>query len=679
MKTFRSLALGAGLFLGGFLFSLVGSAQAAPLTGLNADLDGMLLATGTVTTVQTTVANNATTSDTPLATGTISSAYFGMNYEFKQLTFNIGQAGTDGVVTWEYCSAQSVTCTTWTALSGVTDGTDSFKTSGTNNVTYTVPGDWVTSTIFDGTARYYARARMTTGYAVHPLATQISALEFNLKLRVSDELGSAVTGLAQGAFTITNCTDTTNYAFREIGTGLYELGLLTQGADTTCDYTATSSGFVATTAATTGALSTASVTGTAATLSYAVKVTVTTDGTVVLSGAAVVAGDSLSVSCTESGSTGIYYCAVPVSHTGVISQVTKSGYSGTGTYTDRTAESDAQSTLSITAGATGGGGGSVILGVSKDATPTKVHAGSNVIYTVTLSNTGSMAAENVVVIDMLPTGFAFSDGTQTKTVSTVALFIPGPTRVIAYVATVGSSVAPGIYWNNVIVTNGSSGAKLYAQVSIEVLPGGVQPETPTPSPSPSSSPTVTQLPQPYGEKAAVPLYRIEGDPRVYAVVNNTRRHIPNPEAFSANGFAWGAIRVFSAGEAPQYKESILLRAKGDPKVYVIRGSVKTWIKTADEFAKGGYKWEDVVEVPGVELTSYATSGASGVAAEGAVAVLKPSVLALNVRSAPALTGTRIGRVTSGQTVTVLATQGVWFKVRLSSGLEGWSHGAYLQE
>src|SRR3989338_7191510 len=141
IKTFRVFVLGAGVLFGGFLFSLGGSAHAAPLTGLNADLDGMLLATGTVTTVQTTVANDAAASDTALATGTISSAYFGMNYIFKQLTFNIGQAGTDGVVTWEYCSAASATCTTWTALSGVTDGTDSFKTAGTNNVTYTVPGD----------------------------------------------------------------------------------------------------------------------------------------------------------------------------------------------------------------------------------------------------------------------------------------------------------------------------------------------------------------------------------------------------------------------------------------------------------------------------------------------------------------------------------------------------------
>ena len=179
-----------------------------------------------------------------------------MNYIFKQLTFNIGQAGTDGVVTWEYCSAASATCTTWTALSGVTDGTDSFKTAGTNNVTYTVPGDWVTSTIFNDTGLYYARARKTTDYTVWPLATQISAIEFNLKIRVADELGTGLTGLLDGAFAITNCDVTTKYAFREIGTGLYELGLVTQGGgDVNCDYTATSSGYVRSTAGATGALS----------------------------------------------------------------------------------------------------------------------------------------------------------------------------------------------------------------------------------------------------------------------------------------------------------------------------------------------------------------------------------------------------------------------------------------
>ena len=86
-----------------------------------------------------------------------------------------------------------------------------------------------------------------------------------------------------------------------------------------------------------------------------------------------------------------------------------------------------------------------------------------------------------------------------------------------------------------------------------------------------------------------------------------------------------------------------------------------------------------MEVPGVELAAYVTTGSTTGTAQGEMVVLKPGFIALNVRETPSLTGKRMGRIVSGQTVTVLATEGVWFKVRLSSGLEGWSHSAYLQK
>ncbi len=745
-------------------FVLGHEAKAAPLSGLNADLDGMLIATGTATTVLTTAANNATANDTWLATSTQSSAYFGMNYFFKQLTFNIGTAGTVGVVAWEYCSAATATCTAWTALSP-TDGTNSFKTAGTNDVTINLPSDpvWVTSTIFDGAGRYYVRARQTTGYTVYPLATQISAIEFNSKLKVANELGTGLTGLLSGAFYITNCTVTTTYAFREISTGYYELGLLTQGADTNCDYTTTSSGYVRSVAAATGALSTESVTGTAASLPFAykvnsvavesisstiatvtvsagsnsgvsctesggawycpvpvahtelkiqtvkdgyvtassslftadrtaetdaqitgtvtgvpfaVKVTTTAENGGVVSGAAVTAGDSNGITCAESGVTGVYYCAVPIAHTGTAATLSKSGYvTISGTYTDRTANANAQSLLALVVNVSGGGGSAAILSVSASVSPSPITAGGQVTYTLTVGNTGNLSAPNVVVSDRLPAGFTFaSDGTNTKTVTTIALLSPGPAKTVSYTVNVGPGVSAGTYLNDARVVSSLDSNTLYAQAPLTVLAAGQTPSpspTPTPVPSPSASPTPSALPQPYGEKAAVTLYRIEGDPRVYAVVNNTRRHIPNIEAFNAAGFKWSDVQVLPPAQAPQYRDANLLRGQGDAKVYVLENGKKRWVTSAEEFTKAGHRWEDILDVPTEELAAYPQSS-------GAVFILIEGVTALNVRNAPALDGKRLGRIFSNQEVEKLGAEGKWYQVRVGA-LEGWAHGGFLKK
>lgn len=64
-----------------------------------------------------------------------------------------------------------------------------------------------------------------------------------------------------------------------------------------------------------------------------------------LTGATVTAGNSDSVACSESGSTGVYHCAVPLAHTGITAKAVKSGYeNGTLTYALRTSGSGAQIT-----------------------------------------------------------------------------------------------------------------------------------------------------------------------------------------------------------------------------------------------------------------------------------------------------------------------------------------------
>ncbi len=76
---------------------------------------------------------------------------------------------------------------------------------------------------------------------------------------------------------------------------------------------------------------------------YAVKITV-------LSGATVTTGDSYGTTCTESGTTGIYYCIVPLADTETAVQIVKTGYDTNimpNAWTDRTLNTDAQATRSL--------------------------------------------------------------------------------------------------------------------------------------------------------------------------------------------------------------------------------------------------------------------------------------------------------------------------------------------
>ena len=52
-----------------------------------------------------------------------------------------------------------------------------------------------------------------------------------------------------------------------------------------------------------------------------------------------------------------------------------------------------------------------------------------------------------------------------------------------------------------------------------------------------------------------------------------------------------------------YPDGTLLKGEGSPKIYVIKEGKKKWIKTAEEFIAGGYKWEDVKTISQEELDS----------------------------------------------------------------------------
>jgi len=94
---------------------------------------------------------------------------FGSDAKFSSIDVNVGTAGVGTyTVVWEYFNG-----TSFVALAGVSDGTTNFKTGGVNTVSFTVPGDWVASTINGQGPFFYIRAEFQAGTSTTvPIGTQ---------------------------------------------------------------------------------------------------------------------------------------------------------------------------------------------------------------------------------------------------------------------------------------------------------------------------------------------------------------------------------------------------------------------------------------------------------------------------------------------------------------------------
>lgn len=62
---------------------------------------------------------------------------------------------------------------------------------------------------------------------------------------------------------------------------------------------------------------------------------------------------------------------------------------------------------------------------------------------------------------------------------------------------------------------------------------------------------------------------------------------------------------------PSYPDGALLKSSSEEKVYVIKNGEKEWIKTAEEFIAGGYKWEDIKIISSEELDAIPVRGSGG--------------------------------------------------------------------
>jgi hypothetical protein len=113
-------------------------------------------------TDETEEASSNTTADMTLlpAVPIVNDAYYlAHNEQFSRLKLTVSTVLTFSVqptITWEYWNGA------WVSLSGVSDGTSGFETLGQGLVTFTLPGDWATTTVNSQGPLYYVRARLST-------------------------------------------------------------------------------------------------------------------------------------------------------------------------------------------------------------------------------------------------------------------------------------------------------------------------------------------------------------------------------------------------------------------------------------------------------------------------------------------------------------------------------------
>lgn len=117
------------------------------------------------------------------------------------------------------------------------------------------------------------------------------------------------------------------------------------------------------------------------------------------------------------------------------------------------------------------------------------------------------------------------------------------------------------------------------------------------------------------------LIRVKGDTKIYLIHNVERRAIVTEEVFKQMGFKWSDVKdidpqdLMNIPEGPPiwskeliapYPEGTLIRSKGKPQTYVIKGGRKCYIPDTETFHTMGYRWDQVREVDQATLDSILT-------------------------------------------------------------------------
>ena len=174
--------------------------------------------------------------------------------------------------------------------------------------------------------------------------------------------------------------------------------------------------------------------------------------------------------------------------------------------------------------------------------------------------------------------------------------------------------------------------------------------------------------------SSVVLIRATGDPKVYVIENNKRKHISSVAAFNAAGYSWADIKVVSAAEVDAYLEEggvILIRISGDPKVYVIKNNKRQHVPSAAAFNAAGYSWSSIQVVSQSEADAYSEESYGG----GTIVI---TFAWLRIRGSNNTSSNILGHVYKGETYEILNEQNNWYKINTKAGI-GWVSGDYAEK
>lgn len=274
-------------------------------------------------------------------------------------------------------------------------------------------------------------------------------------------------------------------------------------------------------------------------LPYAVKITLNGNynagGTASnITGATVKAGNGYSVSCTDSS--GVYYCVVPLAHTGVTAQASSipQGFSdsATCTYTDRTTGGAAQSTCIITAvepsiASTGSGSGGSTYYYTPAATPTP-----------SPTPTPQATPTPTPALSASPTPAPVTAVNLYRKVSDPKVYVQDSGGVLKWVKTLEEFNRAGYRWQDVQVISGPE----FAKMKMESV-------------------------------AAAKLVRKTDDPKVYSQrADGKLVWVKTLDEFNKAGYKWSEVQLISQAELAQYKLAAFVKVKSGIKLNVRQGA-----------------------------------------------------------------------------------------------------------
>lgn len=198
------------------------------LEGSNADFDFVYKTNGDTDDISTEMANGDTLDATVFDTSDDTHyLYMGLLTQFDTMAFNITSAAefAEGTtLTWEYRVKGG-----WAEVAA-TDNTEMFSKTGVQTVTLDeLPSDWKLSTSF-AKERYWLRAVVNGEVTTAPTLEQMSAVAYNVELRLKDQYKDPVT-VKESQVTLSEADDTTIYGFQKFEDGVYRLALQTEADD----------------------------------------------------------------------------------------------------------------------------------------------------------------------------------------------------------------------------------------------------------------------------------------------------------------------------------------------------------------------------------------------------------------------------------------------------------------